>query len=193
MRPRRTSERVCSVDFLQRAERTAVQNRALACERMQGQQMQGFLAYLGGAPVGWCNAAPRDLLHALDDEPVPDSERVGSIVCFLVEPSHRAVASHVSCSRRHVTGCASKALALWRRTLEQCPPQQLRTTLVPSVSTCPLASSFIARTTTVVSSSGAHCCSEDRWHQDTSPRHLNASMRQDHQLVQERLHQQSTF
>ena len=39
--------------------------------------------------VGWCNAAPRTLLHALDNEPIPDAEQVEAIICFLVEPSHR--------------------------------------------------------------------------------------------------------
>lgn len=71
------------------SERTAPQNRALACERIQGRAMQGHLAYIDGTPVGWCNAAPRALLRALDNEPTPDAAQVGMIVCFLVEPSHR--------------------------------------------------------------------------------------------------------
>jgi len=71
------------------SERTASENRALACERIQGRSMQGYLAYSDGSPVGWCNAAPRHLLHALDDEPTPDAEHVGAIICFLVEPSQR--------------------------------------------------------------------------------------------------------
>ena len=71
------------------SERTAQQNRALACERIQGCLVQGYLAYSDGSPVGWCNAAPRRLLRALDAEPTPDAERVGAIVCFLVQPSHR--------------------------------------------------------------------------------------------------------
>jgi GNAT superfamily N-acetyltransferase len=70
-------------------QRTALENRARACERIDGGLMQGYLAYLDGAPVGWCNAAPRKLLRALDDEPIPDAEHVGMIICFLVEPSHR--------------------------------------------------------------------------------------------------------
>lgn len=71
------------------SERSAAQNRARACERIQGRSMQGYLAYADGSPVGWCNAAPRLLLHALDDEPTPDAPSVGAIICFLVEPSHR--------------------------------------------------------------------------------------------------------
>lgn len=51
--------------------------------------MQGYLACSGGSPVGWCNAAPRYLLRALDDEPTPDAEQVGAIICFIVEPGHR--------------------------------------------------------------------------------------------------------
>ena len=51
--------------------------------------MQGYLAYSEGTPVGWCSAAPRNLLHALDDEPVTGANDVGTILCFLVEPSLR--------------------------------------------------------------------------------------------------------
>ena len=71
------------------SDRTAPQNRARACERIQSRSMQGYLAYIQGMPVGWCNAAPRNLLHALDDEPTPDAEQIGAIICFLVEPSYR--------------------------------------------------------------------------------------------------------
>jgi GNAT superfamily N-acetyltransferase len=72
------------------SERTAPENRAIACERIQNQSMQGYLAFIDGMPVGWCNAAQRNLLHALDDEPTPDSQHIGTILCFLVEPSHRS-------------------------------------------------------------------------------------------------------
>ena len=51
--------------------------------------MQGYLAYLGQVPVGWCNAAPRHLLRALDGQPTLGAEKVGAIVCFLVAPHHR--------------------------------------------------------------------------------------------------------
>lgn len=71
------------------SERTAVQNRALACERIRAQSMQGYLAFSAGVAVGWCNAAPRHLLRALDEEPIPDAGLVGAIICFLVEPSQR--------------------------------------------------------------------------------------------------------
>ncbi|CAN5117243.1 hypothetical protein BH11PSE10_BH11PSE10_09070 [soil metagenome] len=72
-------------------ERTSEQNRALACCRTEAAEMQGYVASDAetGQPVGWCGAAPRRLLHALDDEPVPDEATVGFIVCFLVTPQRR--------------------------------------------------------------------------------------------------------
>ena len=71
------------------SDRTSEQNRALACSRTATADMQGYLAGENSTPVGWCGAAPRHLLHALDNEPTPNAETVGAIVCFLVSPSHR--------------------------------------------------------------------------------------------------------
>ena len=76
-------------DVIKWSECTAERNRTMACNRAQAEEMQGYIALKGEEPVGWCCAAPRHLLHALDDEPIPDSETVGAIVCFLVAPSHR--------------------------------------------------------------------------------------------------------
>jgi GNAT superfamily N-acetyltransferase len=71
------------------SERTAAQNRELACSRIGGGLMQGYLAYDGAEPVGWCNAGPRRLFHALDEVPEQDAEHIGTIICFLVAPTHR--------------------------------------------------------------------------------------------------------
>jgi RimJ/RimL family protein N-acetyltransferase len=71
------------------ADLTAAQNRASACTRAGNGQMQGYLAYRGGEVVGWCNAAPRRLLHALDAEPLEDAHEVGVIACFVVAPGAR--------------------------------------------------------------------------------------------------------
>jgi GNAT superfamily N-acetyltransferase len=71
------------------AARTATENRALAVQRIHQSQMQGLLAYQDGAVVGWCNAAVRSLLHALDAEPLGNPAEVGTILCFLVAPSAR--------------------------------------------------------------------------------------------------------
>jgi GNAT superfamily N-acetyltransferase len=70
-------------------DQTAQRNRSMACQRIGSGVMQGYLAYVGNEPVGWCNAAPRKLLRALDEEPTPDAEKIGAIVCFLVAPAHR--------------------------------------------------------------------------------------------------------
>ena len=70
-------------------ERTGAENRALACRRIETGTMRGFLAYSGGDVVGWFNAAPRRLFHALDDEPSPSDEATGTILCFLVVPAQR--------------------------------------------------------------------------------------------------------
>jgi RimJ/RimL family protein N-acetyltransferase len=71
------------------ASRTAAENRAAACRRIGEGAMQGFLAYRDGRVIGWCNAAPRPLLHALDPEPIPDGAVAGTILCFLVTPAAR--------------------------------------------------------------------------------------------------------
>jgi ribosomal protein S18 acetylase RimI-like enzyme len=69
-------------------KRSAAENRlAITASVTQG-QAQGYLAYAGDEVVGWCNAAPRPRFPMLD-EPEPDAEHIGSIMCFVVAPSHR--------------------------------------------------------------------------------------------------------
>src|SRR5688500_9646233 len=43
-------------------EQTAAENRAAVCDLIGQRQMRGYLAYSGGKPVAWCNAAPRVLV-----------------------------------------------------------------------------------------------------------------------------------
>jgi len=74
---------------IQWASRTAAENRDCASQRIAQGRMQGLLGYQEGKVVGWCNAAPRELFHALDAEPIADPEQVGTILCFLVAPSAR--------------------------------------------------------------------------------------------------------
>ena len=72
--------------------RTVEQNRAASIEMIQARRMHGYLAYVGGRPVGWCQAAPRSQLPRIADDPnlaVDDTETVGSIVCFLIAASAR--------------------------------------------------------------------------------------------------------
>lgn len=89
--------------------RTAEENRAAACERIRSGRMQGLLAYRDGAPVGWCNAAPREMLDAFADEPDPASAQLGQITCFVVAKAHRrsGVASallHAACQHLKAQG-----------------------------------------------------------------------------------------
>jgi GNAT superfamily N-acetyltransferase len=68
--------------------RTADQNRSAACQRIADGSLHGYLAYLDGTVVGWCNAAPRRIYPALvnnPDLPLSEDELTGSIVCFLVD------------------------------------------------------------------------------------------------------------
>lgn len=70
-------------------QRTAGENQADACRRIACGTMQGLLAYRDGQVVGWCNAAPRTMLGAFDDEPDPDAAKLGQITCFVVAAAHR--------------------------------------------------------------------------------------------------------
>ena len=70
-------------------KRTGPENRAAISACVHAGTAQGYLAYADGQVVGWCNAAPRPLYPMLRDRPLPDSETIGSIFCFIVAPSHR--------------------------------------------------------------------------------------------------------
>ena len=73
-------------------ERTGAENRGAAIQLIQRGRLGGHLAYVEGRAVGWCQACPRSWITNLDSNPdlrVPDADRVGSILCFLVSPAHR--------------------------------------------------------------------------------------------------------
>lgn len=70
-------------------KRTLQENRRAACAGVGNNTMRGYLAYRDGFPIGWCNAAPRPMLRAFDDEPVADADFVGQITCFIVSKAHR--------------------------------------------------------------------------------------------------------
>lgn len=71
-------------------ERTASENAALRDTLCDAGRYDGYLAYDGVDPVGWCQAGPRDRLEKLvlqlGLEPDPAT---WAITCFLVAPSHR--------------------------------------------------------------------------------------------------------
>ena len=94
------------------SQRTAEENRTYACDRTQSGRMQGYIACEGLNPIGWCGAAPRGLFHALDDEPLPESESVGAIVCFLVAPRHRGKGVARLLLRAACTGLRNQGMAI---------------------------------------------------------------------------------
>ena len=70
-------------------ERTAAQNRAATCARIENETMTGWLAYAGDEAIGWCNAGPRRFIEGLFDEPEPLADRIGAIACFVIAPAFR--------------------------------------------------------------------------------------------------------
>lgn len=129
-------------------DRTAAQNRAFACERGAMGEMQGYLAYVGGRVAGWCNAAPRHMLRALDDEPTPDAELVGAIICFLVAPQFRGRECRLRCWRQLATGSGRRGFASRKRILDLTRPLQPKITSGHSACTWQQGSPSTARTAT---------------------------------------------
>lgn len=73
-------------------ERTGEENRAEKGERIRAGESSGVVALANGRMVGWCHAAPRTALPALDRVPGFESDdpfRAGAIICFVVPPQHR--------------------------------------------------------------------------------------------------------
>jgi len=71
---------------------TSAENRSAASRLILDGQLQGYLAYAGGHPVGWCQAAPRLAIpNVVKDKTlsVGDDRVIGSIVCFVVAPAFR--------------------------------------------------------------------------------------------------------
>lgn len=67
-------------------------HRAFKAELIRSGKAPGLLAYFGNKVVGWCNAGPRagyqNLRHR--GEAVEDpTERVGSILCFIIARAYR--------------------------------------------------------------------------------------------------------
>jgi GNAT superfamily N-acetyltransferase len=75
------------------ADRGKAENRRAASQQIEENRIQGFLAYHDEKPVGWCNAANRDIypaLHRVMRSDQDNLEKVGSIVCFVIALSHRS-------------------------------------------------------------------------------------------------------
>lgn len=72
------------------AQRTAEENRALRERLFQQGQYDGYLLYLDGNPVGWCQCGPRDHLpKVLRQYKLTPDRRIWAITCLLIAPRHR--------------------------------------------------------------------------------------------------------
>ena len=71
-------------------QRTAEENRSLREGLFQQGQYDGYLLYLDGKPVGWCQCGPRDRLPKLLEQYnlVPDP-RIWAITCLFIAPRYR--------------------------------------------------------------------------------------------------------
>jgi len=70
--------------------RKAEENRGLRAELFRRGEFDGYIAYAGGEPVGWCQVGPRDRLAKLVKQYALAPDPAGfAITCFLVLPSHR--------------------------------------------------------------------------------------------------------
>jgi ribosomal protein S18 acetylase RimI-like enzyme len=71
-------------------ERTAEENRRLRESLFDRGELDGYLAYEGDAPVGWCQVGPRDRLVKLARQMRLEPEPAAvAISCFHVAPAHR--------------------------------------------------------------------------------------------------------
>lgn len=97
--------------------RTAVENRAAACDRICNKTMQGYLAYRGGRVIGWCSAAPRIMMAAFSDEADVDAARIGQIGCFVVAAPYRKSGVATLLLNAACAGLQSQGLTI----AEACP------------------------------------------------------------------------
>ena len=79
----------CIEPHVGNADQTPAENREDKIGLVRAGTARGFLAFLDGEPVGWCNAAPRALLpgvldHILEGTDPDRAEPVGSIACFTI-------------------------------------------------------------------------------------------------------------
>ena len=67
-------------------------SRSLIINRIDDEELQGYLVFEDGKPIGWCNANDRSNYQRLmRDYDLIDNPRdkVCSVVCFLIHPDHR--------------------------------------------------------------------------------------------------------
>lgn len=81
-------------------QQTAEKNRLSAIQLIQEDKMKGYLAYLNGEPIGWCNINDKsNYLRLVSNKELWDGTegKICSIVCFVIAPEFRkkGVASQI--------------------------------------------------------------------------------------------------
>lgn len=92
----------CNLFYIDPADKawrdyTGDENRAAVADRITRGQMPGYLAFDGDTAIGWCSAAPMAMVPAFTGDAIADKDRVGAIMCFLVDAGyrHRGIARHL--------------------------------------------------------------------------------------------------
>lgn len=74
-------------------ERTAEENFELRMDLFNRGEFDGYLAYIDGNPIGWCQVGRRKRLQKLMEQfelsEDPGAFEIWSITCFLVSPEYR--------------------------------------------------------------------------------------------------------
>lgn len=110
-------------------------NRTAMVQAVQDGVARGILAYAGGHPVGWCNAAPRRSLPLLGQLPwltTPDGGDVGAIVCFIVHPHYRrrgVAAALLNAACAHLAGMGMRWAEAYPATAPQSDAEAYHGTL----------------------------------------------------------------
>lgn len=70
-------------------ERTGAMNRSYAEQAIAHGEMNGYLAFIDGQPIGWINADKKGAYARLEPFKEPNDTKVFSIVCFTIAPGYR--------------------------------------------------------------------------------------------------------
>jgi GNAT superfamily N-acetyltransferase len=68
---------------------TGAENRAAVDALIAARELRGYLAYVDGRPIGWCNATPKAKIPALNETRDPQEALVGWIACFVIAKPYR--------------------------------------------------------------------------------------------------------
>lgn len=71
-------------------DRTAEGNRKLRDNLFDDGHYDGYLLYVDGSPVAWCQRGPRDRLQKLRRQyDLPEDDSIWAVTCFVVIPAFR--------------------------------------------------------------------------------------------------------